>query len=207
MRKSKWGNFCSFVIFPLAFLESFTCPLHNECLLSLLVNQFQRCKIHVQVFFMERPLRPLIGDEWRCLFSSWIPLTVQYLLPFLFIPSLSSSPLHSQCLMLVAHLEVCGICLRSILDSIDVVDDVWLCIFMHMWNQSQILVSVICKMLKLLCNRAIFPMYLVIDIEVGLYKNCISIPMLFFNCLRINLCTESVTCILCMPLGHLLKVS
>ena len=93
---------------------------------------------------MEIQIRPLIGDELMCLFPGWNSPTFQYLLPFLLIPSLSSSPLHSQSLMLVAHLEVCDICLRSILDSIDVVHYVWLGIFFHMWNQCQILRSFIC---------------------------------------------------------------
>ena len=121
-----------------------------------------------------------------CLFPGWNSPTFQYLLPFLLIPSLSSSPLHSQCLMLVAHLEVCDICLRSILDVYDVVDDVWISIFFHMWNQSQNPRSVICKMLKLLCNITLFPMYLVLDIEVDLYHICISIHMLLLMFFRIN---------------------
>ena len=121
--------------------------------------------------------------------------------------SMSHVGLHSQCLMLVAYLEVCDIYIRTILDSIDVLYDVCIYIFLHMWNKSQIPWSVICKMLKLLCNRAIFPMYLVLDIEVDLYKICISIPLLFFIFLRIHLSIESGPYTLLIPFCNFLKVS
>ena len=99
MRKEK--GFWSFVNWPLAFWRAFACPLHGECSLSLLVNQFQGRWIPFQVGWWRVNSKISWEINEGVLFSGLISIqSSSDLSPYSLIPS-SPFP-HS--VVLMAHL-------------------------------------------------------------------------------------------------------
>ena len=84
-----------FVNFPLAFWRDFYFPLHGECPLSLLVNQFQGSWIHFQVGWWRCHSYLSYGYEWIFIVSSWRSINLSFSSISLFPHSFFSIPPHS----------------------------------------------------------------------------------------------------------------
>ena len=76
MRKD--NGFLSFLIFPLEFWRDFACPLHSECSLSLLVNQFRGSWIPLQVGSLRGHSDISLDLKGGFLVSGWSPYSLRF---------------------------------------------------------------------------------------------------------------------------------